>query len=336
MNKLDRAARLIFPFLLLTNAVTSAQSESMQPESRRDCAVCHLQWVDAFDRPQTILLIDPPPEAAEAQDDTCLGCHDGSVGDSRRRIWLEHGHKTGVEPPETMKVPDILPLEEGKIVCRTCHTAHSGAGPETLATSMFIRVRNDTSQLCELCHPEYTKGPELGTHPVGGMPWPVPEQIVSAGARIGPDQNRLICQTCHTPHGAREDHLLVMGTQSSQLCLTCHQKLRPGLWRPDLAREHPQNPPLSSDMQRQAIKDMGTKTGAGDTLICLSCHKLHHGLAGRDMLADTLEESRLCLRCHPDRSDIIGTAHDLRQSAPNTKNRLGQIPQRSGPCGACH
>jgi len=315
---------------------SAAQSPAMQRDSRRDCAVCHLGWVDAFERAQADLLIARPDGEVAAEGTTCLGCHDGSVADSRREVWLEHGHQTGIRPPQDMRVPELLPLDDGKITCRTCHSAHAAAGVETLETAVFVRVPNEASQLCQMCHPEKTKGPELGTHPVGGMPWPVPEQLLAAGARVGPAEYRLICQTCHTPHGAREDHLLVMGTESSQLCLTCHEKLRPGLWRPDLQREHPQNPPLRSDAQRHAIREMGTKTGPNDTLICLSCHKLHQGLAGRDMLADTLEDSRLCIRCHPERVNVLDSDHDLRKSAPDERNRLGLTADESGPCGACH
>ncbi|MEP0842660.1 MAG: hypothetical protein HRF43_08100 [Phycisphaerae bacterium] len=313
-----------------------AQPLGLQANSGRDCAVCHLNWVESFKQPAAVLLMDDPGYGVVAEADTCLGCHDGSVGDSRRRVWVEHGHRTGIRPPATMKVPDQLPLDDGRISCRTCHTAHSGQGPETLATTVFVRVRNDASQLCIACHQDKTKGPELGTHPVGGMPFPVPAELIAAGAHQGPDAGRLICQTCHTPHGSREHDLLVMGTQSSQLCLTCHAKVRPGFWRPDAGREHPQNPPLSSDAMRQAIRDMGTATGPGETLICLSCHKLHHGQAGRYMLADTLHESNLCLRCHPGRKEMFGSLHDLRVSVPNELNRLGQTPEQSGPCGACH
>jgi len=321
---------------VLSASPAAAQPSSAQPESRRHCAVCHVEWMEGFTRPGAVLLMAPPAEPQVAESHTCLGCHDGSVGDSRRRVWIEHGHKTGVEPPASMQVPRQLPLKEGKIDCRTCHSAHAGAGAETLATAVFLRVPNDAGQLCQMCHPQYAKGPELGTHPVGGMPWLVPEELIVAGARVGPDRFRLTCLTCHTPHGAREHDLLVMGTESSQLCLSCHTKLRPGMWRPDLEREHPQNPPLSTDEQRQAIRDMGTKTGPGETLICLSCHKLHHGLGGRDMLADTLEESRLCLRCHGERRPLLDSPHDLRRSAAEERNRLGRTAEQSGPCGACH
>jgi predicted CXXCH cytochrome family protein len=108
------------------------------------------------------------------------------------------------------------------------------------------------------------------------------------------------------------------------------------MWRPDVPREHPQNPPLRSDAQKKAIQEMGTKIGDGDTLICLSCHKVHHGLSGRYLLADTLKNSQLCLRCHPERAEMMNTSHDLRASSPECKNRRGQTPDESGPCGACH
>jgi predicted CXXCH cytochrome family protein len=321
---------------LLLTRTAAAQPASLQPESARGCAICHLSWVDAFKRPGATPLLPKPPESIVSEGETCLGCHDGSVADDRRRVWVEHGHRTGVAPPPTMKVPAQLPLQDGKLACRTCHTAHSGAGAETLASTFFLRMRNEASQLCIACHPEQTKGPGLGTHPIGGMPFPVPDALLAAGAKAGPDKSRLICQTCHTPHGSSQSDLLVMGATSGQLCLTCHQKLRPGLWRPDMGREHPQSPPLEDDAQRQAIKDMGTKTGPGETLVCFSCHKLHHGLSGRYMLADTLRDSHLCIRCHPGRSSMFGTRHDLRVSAPAERNRLGQTPVESGPCGACH
>jgi predicted CXXCH cytochrome family protein len=334
-----RACMLVLLIVVAAGMVAAlAQPSGVLPEGGRDCAVCHLTWVPAFKSaaPGTILLIERPTEPVVATPPTCLGCHDGSVADSRKRVWLEHGHRVGIEPPTTMHVPDVLPLEDGRLACRTCHTAHAGTGPETIATAVFLRMRNENSQLCMSCHTDKTKGPELGTHPVGGMPWPLPQALVAVGAKAGPDGRHLICESCHTPHGSTEDHLLVMGTESSQLCLTCHKQIRPAMWRPRAERAHPLNPPLTSDAQRRAIADMGTITGPGDTLICLSCHKLHHGVAGRYMLADTLKDSDLCLRCHEGRARMFGTEHDLRRSAPAERNRLGQTPAESGPCGACH
>ena len=330
-----KVAALAWAGVLTIGAGAVAQSAFVQPNSARECAICHLEWIETPQRAGAVILLSvSEPKAGDER--TCLGCHDGSVADSRVDVWGEHGHKTGVALPEGLKPPDGLPLADGKVACRTCHAGHTNPGPSTLATAVGLRMPNPLSELCQMCHPDKTKGPELGTHPVGGMPFPVPAELLAAGARSDPESRRLICETCHRPHGSGQDHLLVMGTQSSQLCLTCHAQLRPGLWRPETEREHPQNPPLSSDAQRRAISEMKTTTGPGETLICISCHKLHHGLVGRYMLADTLSDSQLCLRCHPGRESLWGTSHDLRASTPTERNRLGQTSDESGPCGTCH
>lgn len=305
------------------------------------CTICHIEWLPAFASGEGTELMDLPESSPEdpiaSRSITCLSCHDGTVMDSRRKVWVEHGHLVGITPPESMKVPDYLPLIDGKLACRTCHSAHAGGQQsQSLAQAVFVRVEDGTGSLCASCHTDKKMGPAAGAHPVGGMPWTIPDELVTAGAKVGPNPRELTCYVCHEPHGSKEHHLLVMGTESSQLCLTCHTKLRPGMWRPDLPRDHPQNPPLQNDAQRQAIKDMGTHVGEDDTLICLSCHKVHHGLSGRYLLADTLKESQLCLRCHPERMDMVNTSHDLRHSAPECRNRRGQTPEESGPCGACH
>jgi predicted CXXCH cytochrome family protein len=305
------------------------------------CTVCHVEWMPAFAGGAATELMSLPPARPDwpmvSHSEMCLSCHDGSVMDSRRRVWLEHGHQTGIVPPPSIKVPDYLPLVDGKVACRTCHSAHAGGKQnQSLAEAIFVRVENGSGELCMSCHKDKTLGPAAGAHPVGGMPWAIPDKLVEAGAKAGPNPRELTCYVCHQPHGSKQDHLLVMGTESSQLCLTCHSKLRPGLWRPGPDKEHPQNPPLQNEAQRQAVKEMGTRTGPGETLICLSCHKIHHGRSGRYILADSLADSRLCLRCHPERSGMVNSSHDLRVSSPQCRNRIGQTAVESGPCGACH
>ena len=81
---------------------------------------------------------------------------------------------------------------------------------------------------------------------------------------------------------------------------------------------------------------MGTQTGAGDTLICLSCHKVHHGRSGRYILADTLTDSKLCIQCHPERGGMFGTVHDLRnqcrhRAKPPRATAVGKRPVRGVP-----
>jgi len=328
---------------LLTPAPSTVAQEEPSPFFRltgqraRDCATCHLRWVESFRQPTALTLVDRPTEIVAAEESNCLGCHDGAVADDRRKVWREHSHQTGIRPPAGMAVPEKLPLKNGKIACRTCHTAHSGEGPQTLATTIFLRVPDESGQLCMLCHTDHTGGPAIGSHPMGRMPFPLPEALAEAGARAGRDRRNLACETCHTPHGSREEHLLILGTQSSQLCLRCHEQLRPDSWSTEaLKHHHPINVPLRKAIRQRAVQQMGTKTGPGHRLICLSCHQMHRGHAGNHMLAETPAEGRLCLRCHPEQAAVLATSHNLQHSAPEETNQLGQTAAEAGPCSACH
>ncbi|MGA2499729.1 MAG: cytochrome c3 family protein [Tepidisphaeraceae bacterium] len=130
--------------------------------------------------------------------------------------------------------------------------------------------------------------------------------------------------------------MLLMANDSSQLCTTCHEQMRPAMWDTNPAHAHPQSPVITQAYQIQAIKDMKTQLGEGNRLVCLSCHKVHDGHAGRAMLADTLQDSAFCIRCHEDRKPMFGTAHDLGKSAPKELNVRNETIAQSGLCGACH
>lgn len=309
-------------------------------QQSKACTLCHIEWMPTFSQRRDAALIAPPPGSAEnpfvSRGEMCLSCHDGSVADSRRRVWDEHGHMTGASPPEWMRVPAHLPLNDGKLACRTCHSAHGGGAPTgDFRRAMQLRVENRNAELCVSCHTDKTGGSRLGTHPIGGMPWPVPDALVSAGARLGANDRELTCQVCHTPHGARYDHLLVMGVSSNQLCLNCHDQMRPGMFRDGAHAEHPLEAKLNAE-QRAAVQAMNTRIGAEGQLVCLSCHKLHHGKGDRFLLADDLRDGQMCLRCHSPRAEMIGSFHDLRGSFPDERNRLGLTAAEGGPCSSCH
>lgn len=315
-------------------------SQQLTGQQARSCTVCHLEWMEPFSRGNgTALMKSPaslPDEPYVSSSGSCLSCHDGSMVDSRRRVWQEHGHRTGMKPPANISVPAALPLVDGKIACRTCHSAHvSGQFNADVSTAVFLRVKNESSELCVSCHADKTRGPSFGTHPTGGMPWPVPKKLVDAGARLGANPRELTCQVCHTPHGSANDHLLVLGTGSNELCMTCHDQMRPGMFRDDSRTEHPLRPAVNAE-QAAAVRELGTKLGDDDRLICLSCHKLHHGKGEHFMLAEELTDSRFCIRCHSQKTSLVGSSHDLRTNFPEEKNRLGMTPQAGGPCSACH
>lgn len=130
----------------------------------RECTTCHLELVPALaeDRGDGA-LISPPPSTAQqpwvSTDASCLSCHDGAVSDSRRRVWTMHGHPIGGEPPAGMAVPDDLPLADGKIACRTCHSPHTlGGSGQVHRDAMLLRVADRPSELCVACHGEMAGG----------------------------------------------------------------------------------------------------------------------------------------------------------------------------------
>ncbi len=125
----------------------------------RECSVCHLNLFPSLERGLSTELLGPPPNSEQqpyvSRPESCLSCHDGSVKDSRKKIWTGHGHTLDQAPPEGMEVPEQLPLRDGEVACRTCHSAHTLAGsgqfPENPA-AVFLRVDTDAEELCEGCH----------------------------------------------------------------------------------------------------------------------------------------------------------------------------------------
>ncbi len=327
---------LVCALVFMAAAAARAQNVPGLADSARHCAVCHLEWNESFRRPGAILLMEAPPGPVVAVQDTCLGCHDGGVGDSRRRVWQEHGHQTGMVPPPGMTVPAELPLSDGKVQCRTCHTAHTRSGPQTIETAVFLRMNNDRGQLCSSCHAEYAGGSEKGHHPTPQMKQAIPRELLAGYARAGAEGNQVTCQTCHTPHGSGEDHLLVLSPKNNALCLGCHQTLDPGIWDQHAGMDHSRPVKLGTPERRQAIERMGTHAGPDDTLICLSCHRVHKGAAGRSLLAASPSDSSLCAGCHSEQAPLLGSAHDMTVTAPQARSVTDQPVQQAGACSACH
>lgn len=121
---------------------------------------------------------------------------------------------------------------------------------------------------------------------------------------------------------------------SSEFCLACHRPVGPAMAGLDVEHGHPQNVALSEE-QAAAIADLGTIAGPDGALICTSCHTLSADPDQPYMLADIRADGKLCAHCHPGHY-ARGTAHDLRESAPEEINRLGQTAVEGGPCSACH
>lgn len=123
----------------------------------QECTMCHLELIPTLARGLGNLLVDPPLDSATnpyvSTEGACLTCHDGAVMDSRKAVWAMHGHPIGEPPPDDMKIPAELPLLDGAMACRTCHSAHTAGGSgQVHRDALMLRVSETAEELCIACH----------------------------------------------------------------------------------------------------------------------------------------------------------------------------------------
>ena len=144
----------ILAFFSLSSTVVAADMPS-----KRECAICHVMWIDDFRtgketliewQPGNVLMKDT--QGVVSSEDICYSCHDGYVLDSRAAVWKHNQHKTFVKPTKRVAVPASLTLSnKGEIYCGTCHTPHvSGAPPEAdlAGLTTFLRKKNIKKHYC--------------------------------------------------------------------------------------------------------------------------------------------------------------------------------------------
>jgi hypothetical protein len=98
----------------------------------------------------------------------------------------------------------------------------------------------------------------------------------------------------------------------------------------------------------------GLRTEKIGLIDCATCHDPHRWTAagtadGSDtdlkkegdarnsfLRISAAPSSQLCIECHQDQGQVVGTEHDLNVTAPSAVNRNGQKVSESGICGQCH
>lgn len=304
----------------------------------RSCTICHYEWMRPLADGVSTLLAEVPPNPPQhpwvSRSFMCLGCHDASVDDSRERVWVEHGHRTGIVPPPSITIPDHLPLADGEIACRTCHSAHTT--PETrttVAEIVFLRIKESPEDLCTSCHTEYTTGADDGMHPLSAMTGGVPDELLAIHS---PTLDETVtCLACHTGHGARHAPLLSMAVDDNALCLKCHEQLAPALFAADQRSRHGQLPALTPT-QRAVAQGFDTRIGSDQQLLCVTCHASHQAVTPEFLLAFDPAAQDTCAACHGDRAGVVGSPHDLRTNFPDVENALGVTAREEGACAGCH
>ena len=306
-GRLITVAMLMSIIMLL---LTGNAEALRKPSANRECATCHIMWLDEFKRKdvKTLIPYDPQPVVATGKQDVasteqmCFSCHDGFVLDSRF-LWKKdhYSHPVGVKPSQHVSIPTakgktIFPLNvEGKIYCGTCHTAH-GVDWQSKDSPIFLRMENKNSSLCVACHLNRSTGVKDGNHPVGLKLKHPPDVLKKANAKFG-KKGEVVCQSCHVVHAAKGKKILARKNNDSQLCSSCHEK----------------NKAVRSSKHNLAKIDPDVRNERGQKVSeagpCSACH-VPHKANGPRLWSRTLQAgkdlgSAYCLSCH-DRGGVAG------------------------------
>ncbi len=334
-------------WLLPLLALLFAPALSWSKNASRECAMCHLRWVDDFDSKNADknYLLDFTEDKVVATEMMCYSCHDGSIMDSRLRVWETSRHKEGTDPSSKITIPETFPLNsKGQLTCATCHSAHGVDSTTDMGSTIFLRVPNINSSLCRQCHSDKDDGVAAGKHPVDVVFDKFPQKILDFGGKAGKDKTgkkkTVICESCHNPHGSTNDHFLVIpnsqkGVTHSTLCETCHG-VSPDISSSDELRRfsHPVAVDIIKEAKLPGKWDNGEKPrlAGGKVINCRTCHSPHNGTKNNHLLVSKNEQGKLCLTCHTSKKKLLKTKHDLTTAFPDEKNSAGQ----TGPCFSCH
>lgn len=293
---------------------------NLTQNSSRECAICHFRWIDQFVEGHGTALAEYEKEDVAGVEMMCFSCHDGSTEDSRSKVWLLDMHKTGVKPTEMVKIPKLFPLSnKGEMMCATCHSAHSNPTDTTIERSIFLRITNNDSIMCEMCHVAQLE--RIRNHPIHQGKEPLPARIFEEGAVSSfTDPRHVICESCHTPHGGVERNLIYTMVDSA-LCAICHGDK---IDKKDAPPPEQVNHSLYVAFKPDPDLQITLQAGENGTLQCLSCHKVHlHAPGTKSLVA---ERKTLCSYCHADK-DMKSTA------APKTANHPVEVTFKAVSAG---
>ncbi|HLB05546.1 MAG TPA: cytochrome c3 family protein, partial [Thermodesulfobacteriota bacterium] len=336
----------ILLLLFLSFPIDGKTQEQLSPNSAKECAICHFNWIDEFYREgRHTFLADLPKDKMAANEMMCYSCHDGSVVDSRFRVWETNRHKPGLMPSAKVRIPSFFPLaKDGSVQCYTCHSAHGVDTRPGIEATIFLRTSNKDSAMCRECHVGKDRGPKKGSHPVDVTSLEIPKEIFEAGGKTGTKKNQIICQTCHTPHGSSSDKFLVIpnsgkGITHSELCETCHT-VKPNIKEKSKMRaySHPVDVLLVAGAKLPEKWDNGEAPYLSEygEINCRTCHSPHNGISKSHLLVAKNEKGSLCITCHQFKKAVAYSKHNMEIVAPDEKNLDGKKVSETGVCSACH
>jgi predicted CXXCH cytochrome family protein len=279
----------------------------------------------------------------------CEVCHTKKPGLAVDSALNRISHPLDLSPGEQMKMPEkwadgkkVVLGTGGELVCRTCHIPHGAADKKKLLVEPNYR-----DSLCVQCHREkkeiagtshYLKVLDPNEKNINGDPISV----------LGP------CSPCHLVHQGAGILMWARKTKQDpakpgQVCLSCHciggaaEKVMPAEFSHPMDIALPQKNPFSS----LPLFDEKGKNYKGK-IRCGTCHDFHNPYPyyedteqkdvknAKFLRLTEYGASGICINCHPRQGLIEGTEHDLRISAPDSVNALGQPLAPGDICSACH
>jgi predicted CXXCH cytochrome family protein len=316
-----------YSFTILAFFSISFTAVAADMPSKRECAICHVMWIDDFRtgketliewQPGNVLMKDT--QGVVSSEDICYSCHDGYVLDSRATVWKNKQHKTFVKPSKQVEVPDSLTLSnKGEIYCGTCHTPHvSASAPEADLAGLvtFLRKKNADSSLCEMCHTDQADYKTTHGHPVHISGSFFPDTLLEKGSKMGGTGNKVICQTCHKVHGARGQKIVVTKNNNSALCSSCHEKQKHLINSKHDLR-------LTLPHEKNIKQQLPSESGP-----CGACHVPHNAISKKlwaRKLAPGNQAAQMCLTCHDPQN-----THDIKNIGQHS-HPINVAPSTRGP-----
>ncbi|MBI5115474.1 cytochrome c3 family protein [Candidatus Poribacteria bacterium] len=296
----------------------------------RRCVICHITRSPALEAGEQTLYVPSGLEREEGADSMCYSCHNGSVLDSREKVWTGHQHPTGMTPGPRVRIPEDFPLtKKNQVFCGTCHSPHAPASRMDGRTVSNLRATDRTKDFCLECHTAMREG----AHFTGKMSRSVPATINSSGGGAGTDKKNPTCRTCHLSHGSREKELLVQSKEN--LCEDCHgnNPSRPG--RGPGTGSHPVRTKAPEKLLRETWP--GGKQivlGRNAEIICLTCHSIHDAEGDHAQLAVKNNAGEICLPCH---AGYRGTGSKKQNNGnhPSVEQKESAKAAKNG-CNLCH
>ena len=251
----------------------------------------------------------------------------------------------------------LVRLMNGTSACYTCHDQHSEALPpfdplaQPYTTNLagtfigtnrhFMRIANDTHQMCNDCHASRAvTNAILGSHPVGIFFATNAYYQRPALLPVEVGTTNLGCLTCHKIHRAPDgDGKLLRLVGSISLCTDCHTLAATNsahFSATNIATLWPGGKYGSLMPARTDVNDQGT---------CLNCHAVHGWPDAANptnhyphLLADYQEN--FCYTCHGTNAaagvKVVQTAFTNIYHHPVANNDPYRRPGRSVECVDCH